>query len=49
MVDQWVQECRAPGRRPSSLHMDVRFLASPEPIDPSTNAVYDEHVLTGIF
>ena len=41
MSGEGVQECRAPGRRTSSLHMDVRFLAVPEHLYPAANATYE--------
>ena len=41
MSGEGVQECRAPGRRTSSLHMDVRFLAVPEHLYPAAKATYE--------
>ena len=40
MSGVWVQERRAPGRRTSSLHRDVRFLAVPEHGYPAASATY---------
>jgi hypothetical protein len=45
MSGKGVQECRAPGRRTSSLHMDVRSLAVPEPLYPAANATYEARSL----
>ena len=36
-----VQECRAPGRRTSSLHRDVRSLAVSEHLYPAASATYE--------
>tara|TARA_R110002167_G_scaffold3623_1_gene17541 strand:+ start:912 stop:1103 length:192 start_codon:yes stop_codon:yes gene_type:complete len=44
MSGEGVQECRAPGRRTSSLHMDVRFLAVPEHLYPAANATYEAQI-----
>ena len=40
MQGEGVQDRRAPGRRTSSLHRDVRFLACPELLCPAANATY---------